>query len=197
MAQADKTPSANAAETPAAPPKRRGKLLLIILLTAIFILILAIGVFVALLALKKDSGKNAPSSPQPAESAAVATPYAVNLEKPPVFAPLDPFVVNLRTEEAEENHYLQTELSLRVADQKTADALKGWTPEIRNRINLTLASKSVADIQNDQGHETLQNEIMKELNAMFGAPPVPPGTAPPLVQPGPIQGVLFISFIVQ
>ncbi len=191
--------SATEPPTPA-PAKRGGKLLIIILLIAVFILILVIGGVAALLMMKK--GPSASANHESASAAAPApAPFlftsAVDLSKPPVFVQLDPFTVNLRAREGEDNRYLQTDITLRVNDQKTADALKGWMPEIRNRINRILTSKSISDIQNDLSHEKVQNEILRELNTMFGVPPPPPEV--PLAQAplGPIQGVLFISFIVQ
>jgi flagellar FliL protein len=197
MAQAAKPPSVGP-ETATAPAKSSGKLLLIILLVAVFILILAVVGFGALLLMKKGSGANASADPPPV-SAPPAAPApatfssAIDLNKPPVFVQLDAFTINLRAEEGGDSHYLQTEISLRVHDQKTGDAIKGWMPEIRNRINLILTSKSISDMQHDTSHEKVQDEIMRELNTLFGVPSPPPGQAPL----GPIQGVLFISFIVQ
>jgi flagellar FliL protein len=187
------------------PAKRSGKLLLIILLIAVLILLIAVVGIGVLLVMKKGSGASASSSSEaPVESVAPPPPHvqvpavtAIDINKPPIFAPLEPFTVNLRTSEDEDKHYLQADIALRVSDVKTADSLKGWMPEIRNRINLILTSKSLQDIQNDQGQERLQSEILIGLNAMFGIPP-PPHEVPQAQGPyGPIQGVLFNSFIVQ
>jgi flagellar FliL protein len=199
MAQAAKAPAKpESAEPSAAPPKRGGKILLIVVLIAVLFLLIAVVGIGALLIMKKsgthESAEGAAAAPPPVSTVAVS---AIDLSKPPVFVPLDPFTVNLRVQEGEEPHYLQTELSLRVLDQKTAEALKGWMPEIRNRINLSLATKSLTDIQNDAAHEKLANEILRALNTLFGVPP-PPSDIPPTQAPlGPIQGVLFVSFIVQ
>jgi flagellar FliL protein len=189
----------SATEPPTSAPAKRGsKLLLIILLIAVLILILAVGAVFALLMTKKGTGGNTESVPPPpvAVSAPAFTPV-VDLNKPPVFVQLEPFTVNLRAREGEDNHYLQADISLRVIDQKTGDALKGWMPEIRNRINLILTAKSISDIQNDLSHEKMQNEILRGLNAMFGVPPPPPEVTLVQTPQGPVQGVLFISFIVQ
>ena len=191
----------SAAESPTSAPARRGgKLLLIILLIAVLILILVVGGFFALLMMKKGAGGNTGASHETVPAAALApAPFtsAVDLSKPPVFVQLEPFTVNLRAREGEDNHYLQTDIVLRVSDQKTGDALKGWMPEIRNRINRILTSKSISDIQNDLGHEKMQNEILRGLNTMFGAPSPPPEATLIQMPSGPIQGVLFSSFIVQ
>ena len=194
MAQAAKPEST---ESPAAPPKRRGKMLLIIVLIAVLLLLIAVLGIGALLILKKSGAHEPAESAAPAPPAPVVISSAIDLSKPPVFVQLDPFTVNLRVQEGDEPHYLQTELSLRVLDPKTAEALKAWMPEIRNRINLSLATKSLADIQNDAAHEKLANEILRALNTLFGVPPPPPEVPPTQAPLGPIQGVLFVYFIVQ
>ena len=204
MATAAKTIPATESPAPA-PAKRSGKLLLIILLIAVFILILGVAGVAALVITKKSSGGNSGANngssavPPPPTAVPVSAPSTstVDLSKPPVFVQLDPFTVNLRAREGEDNHYLQADIALRVSDQKTADALKGWMPEIRNRVNRILTSKSISDIQSDLSHEKVQNEILKGLNTMFGVPPSPPEVPPTQAPQGPIQGVLFISFIVQ
>jgi flagellar FliL protein len=210
MAQAANTSSAKpeTAEAPApaptpAPVKRSGKLLLIILLIAVLLLLLAVLGVGALLLTKKGSGGNAHASPEPAAAppavAHAPLPFtsAIDLSKPPIFVPLEPFTVNLRAREGEDNHYLQADIALRVNDQKTADSLKNWMPEIRNRINRILSAKSISDLQNDMSHEIMQNEIMRGLNTMFGVPPPPPEVPLGQAPLGPIQGVLFLSFIIQ
>ena len=212
MAQAANTSSAKpeAAETPAsapkpapAPAKRSGKLLLIILLIAVLLLLIAVLGVGALLLTKKSTNTHASpeppaASPPPAVAPAPAQfTSAIDLSKPPVFVPLDPFTVNLRASEGEDNHYLQADITLRINDQKTAESLKGWMPEIRNRINRILSSKTLSDVQNDMSHEMVQNEIMRGLNTMFGVPPPPPEVPQTQAPLGPVQGVLFLSFIVQ
>ena len=207
MAPEAKTLSAKDSPPAAPPTKRSGKLLLIILLIAVLLLILAVVGVGALMMMKKGAGGNAgggnASASAPAPPPPAATPpaptftSAIDLNNPPVFVQLEPFTVNLRAREDEDSHYLQTDIVLRVTDQKTADALKGWMPEIRNRINLILTSKSLSDMQNDMSHQQVQNEILRGLNTMFGVP-LPPPEVPATQAPlGPIQGVLFVSFIVQ
>jgi len=198
MAQAGKPETAEAPVSAPVPAKRKGKVLLIILLAVVFIFIIVATVFIVLLmTAKKGTGGNAAVPPPSAVSAQAFHTSTVDLNRPPVFVQLDPFTVNLRTEEGGDTHYLQTEIALRVNDQKTAEALKGWMPEIRNRINLVLTSKSLLDIQNDLSHEKIQSEILRGLNTLFGVPPPPPEVPMAQAPLGPIQGVLFSSFIVQ
>ncbi|MDR2093570.1 MAG: flagellar basal body-associated FliL family protein [Azoarcus sp.] len=190
MAQAAKPPAKQdvAAATPA--PKRSTKLLLIIVLVAVFVLLIAALGVVTLIALKKNSGKHEAAAPPPVPEVSI-----FNLDKPPVFAQIDPFTVDLRGENGEDSHYLQTVIALRVADQRTADALKGWMPEIRHRINMIISSKRPEDIQSSASREALATEIQAQINTTLGVPPPPPGSQA-LVQP-PIQAVLFNSFIIQ
>ena len=200
MATVAKTLPATESPSSAPPTKRSGKLLLIILLVAVLILILVMVGVGALVVMKKSAGGNtSPAVPPPPVVIAPAPSFnsAIDLNNPPVFVQLDPFTVNLRAREGEESHYLQTDIVLRINDQKTADALKGWMPEIRNRINLVLTSKTLLDMQNDFSHQQVQNEILRDLNTLFGVPPPPPEVPSTQAPLGPIQGVLFVSFIVQ
>ncbi|MDR0564398.1 MAG: flagellar basal body-associated FliL family protein [Azoarcus sp.] len=214
MAQAAKPSSAKTdtsenapASPPPAPVKRNaGKWLLIILLVAVVVLILLVAAVGAFLVLRKNhsNGDTASHEPAPAAQAPAAVPVAppftpaIDLTKPPVFVPLDPFTVNLRPRDADDDsHYLQTTIILRVTDAKTAEALKGWMPEIQDRINRLLSSKNLTDVQNDMSHEHMQSEIMGTLNTLFGVPPPPPDVPQGQTTLGPIQGVLFKTFIIQ
>lgn len=195
MAQAAKTPAKQEAAAAApAPAKRSGKMLLIIVLLVLVLLLVAALGIAALLIMKKSGGSGGhETAPPPVQE---ATTSAVDLNKPPVFAPLDPFTVNLIGEDSDDSHYLQTVIAIRVSDQHTADALKGWMPEIRHRVNMILSSKRPADIQDATGREALASEIQAQLNTMLGAPP-PPSSEIRTLATGPIQAVLFNSFIIQ
>ncbi|MDR1463335.1 MAG: flagellar basal body-associated FliL family protein [Azoarcus sp.] len=194
MAQAAKPPAKQdaAAAVPAPAAKRSTKLLLFIVLAAVFVLLIAVLGIGALLIMKKNNNGHEAAAPTPPP---IQETSLVNLDKPPVFAQLDPFTVDLRSESSEESHYLQTVMALRVADQRTADALKGWMPEIRHRVNMLISSKRPEDIQSSTAREALAGEIQEQINTMLGVPPPPPGSQS-LAQP-PIQAVLFSSFIIQ
>lgn len=184
MAKAPAKPEAPALQGEA--PRKEGKTMLIIIIAVLVLLILVAGAIGVLVLMKKGGSSDGAVAPAPYT--------AVDLTKPPVFTALDPFTVNLRREEGE--RYLQAVIALRVADQKTADALKGFMPEIRHRINLLLSSKLPSEVQTVEGREALAMEILDSVNESLGFRPLPPRTPAPLVLP-PVQAVLFNSFIIQ
>jgi len=117
--------------------------------------------------------------------------------KPGVFVPLETFTVNLQAENGE--RFLQTTLTLKVADDEVEQSLKQQMPEIRSRLLLLLSSKSPSELTSVDGKQTLANQIAGEVNAVLvpgAAKPDPAHPAPP--KPGgPVLSVLFTNFIIQ
>ncbi|AYH43094.1 flagellar basal body-associated FliL family protein [Azoarcus sp. DN11] len=180
------TPPPAAAETAALVPKR-GKKLLMLLIAAVLVVALLAAAAVGLLLLKKghadaEGGEDAPAA-------------AVDLSKPPTFVPMDPFVVNLAPAEGE--RYLQVVMALRVADMKTGENLKAFMPEIRHQINLLLSSKLPSELSTMEGREALAAEIVTRTNSVLGGAPAKQGNGKATAPAGPIQAVLFNSFIIQ
>lgn len=188
-----KAPAKPEAATEAPPAPKSGKLLLIILILLVIVLIL-VAAAVGLVVLMKSKGGGDSHAEAAAAPAPVPTPIAVDLSKPPSFVTLEPFTVNLQRDEGD--HYLQAVVVLRVADAKTAESLKAFMPEIRHRINLLLSSKLPSELSSIDGRENLAIEIVDQSNDALGFPPPrePNRRAPPT---GPIQAVLFNSFIIQ
>ena len=178
------------------PPKKKGKLGLIIVIVLLVVLILiAVGVG-ALLLLKGGKDKDAEEHAQQAAPAAaqLQTAGTVDLTKPPTFIPLDAFTVNLRRDEGD--HYLQVVAVLRLADATMDPTLKAFMPEIRHRINLLLSSKLPSEVATIEGREALSLAITESINEALGFKPVRDAAGKP-VPNGPVQAVLFTSFIIQ
>lgn len=184
MAKAPSKPGAASAE---ATPKKKSKLLRVLVIVLLSLLVL-IGVGLAALVMLKDKGDEA------AVQASAGSPARVDLSRPPTFATLEPFTVNLLRDEGD--HYLQVVIALRVADARTGDSLKGFMPEIRHRINMLLASKLPSEVSSTEGRELLAVQIMDETNAALGVAVAADadGRAP---AHAPVQAVLFSSFIIQ
>ncbi|MHB1375300.1 MAG: flagellar basal body-associated FliL family protein [Thauera sp.] len=177
-------------------PKKKGKLGLIIVIVLLVVLILiAVGVG-ALVLLKGGKDKTPEEQAAAAAPAAtqVQTPGTVDLAKPPTFIPLDAFTVNLRRDEGD--HYLQVVAVLRVADATMDPTLKAFMPEIRHRINLLLSSKPPSEIATIEGRQALALSITEQTNEALGFKPVRDAAGNP-VPNGPVQAVLFTSFIIQ
>lgn len=85
---------------------------------------------------------------------------------PPVFLPLDPFVVNIADEETE--RYLQLGITLQLDDAKTGDQVKAYMPVIRNNILLLVAHKHAAELQTHEGKEKLARQIQRETLRPMG-----------------------------
>lgn len=183
------TPPPAAAEPPAPAPKRSKKLL-ILLIAAVVVVALVAAVVVGLLLMKKSQSADVDADAD--EAPAVA---AVDLNKPPTFVPMDPFVVNLAPAEGE--RYLQVVMALRVTDAKTGENLRAFMPEIRHQINLLLSSKLPSELSTMEGREALADEIVHRTNKVLGTPPAKAGDGKVTPPAGPIQAVLFNSFIIQ
>ena len=182
----------------AVPTRGKKKLLILIAIVLVIVLLLAGGAFwyfkhraAAEAALDEDG--------QPVAHA------AAEKEKPhgpPIFVPLEPFVVNLADKDAE--RYAQIGLTLEVDDPKFAEEMKVYMPAIRNAILMILAHKTAGELLDREGKEALAAEIMRESVRPMGieiAPAVGRDGKPISPQPppehNPVRRVLFASFIVQ
>ena len=177
------------------PPKKKGKLGLILIIVLV-VIVLVLGALVALLLLKggKDKDHEEPAAQAAPAAQQLQTAGTVDLPKPPTFIPLEAFTVNLRRDEGD--HYLQVVAVMRVADATMDPTLKAFMPEIRHRINLLLSSKLPSEVATIEGREALSLAITESINEALGFKPVRDAAGKP-VPNGPVQAVLFTSFIIQ
>ncbi len=145
-AKTEEKKTGEAAEGEEQPPKKKGKLPLILGLAVL----LAGGGGGAWFFMFKDKGAEA--APQQAKPQPL---------KPPVFVPLDAFTVNLASENEQ---YLQMAATLRVLDQQAADAIKQYMPEIRHKALVLLSSKQASAISSGEGRERLAEELRQTTN---------------------------------
>src|SRR4051812_42721579 len=151
-------PKAAPAQAAPAPKKSRKKLWIGI--AAGVVLLLAGGGAAAYFALQPDAA--------PAEGEAKAEPKkAVEKAKPALFVALEIFTVNLQPESGD--HFLQTSLSLKVADPAVEQAIKLQMPEVRSRLIFVLSSKKPSELATIEGKQALANQISAEVNKTLNA----------------------------
>jgi flagellar protein FliL len=161
--------------------KGGGKLKLILLIVVVLLLLLVIaGAAYFFLVMK-----NGPRTAAPGQQAQQQQAVVVDNSAPPVFFAIDPFTVNLQSDDGE--RYLHLGLTLKLTDGKEADVLKEHMPEIRSRILLLLSNKHPADLSTSDGKTALINEIKTQIEQPF----VPGGPS------NPVSDVLFTDFVVQ
>ena len=153
----------------AAPKKGKGKLLIIIV-AAVVLLGGGGGAAWYFLHGKKAGNEEQVKHEEPA--------------KPPVFVKLEAFTVNLTADG--EDHYLQTDIELKVADAKVSDVIKEHMPEIRNNVLLLLSSKTAGALSSMEGKQKLSNEIKEQVNKVLHAKDA-----------DGVSGVFFTSFVIQ
>jgi flagellar FliL protein len=196
------------AEADAAPKK--GKKKLIIIIAAVLLVVLA-GGGAAVFMMKKKAAAEAEDSGDeaPVEAHAKKDEH----KSPPVFVPLEPFVVNLADRESE--RFAQIGVTLQVEDSKFADEIKIYMPAVRNGVLMVLAHKTSRELLERSGKEKLAAEIMREAvrpmgihitveeeeppadaeAADAGEKPKAKKKAPP--EHNPVVSVNFSSFIIQ
>lgn len=189
-----KAPAKPEAEEEAPAPKSGKKKILLIILVLVVLLVLTAGGLGYMLMSKKKPAEGGGDGAHEGEAA--KPKVTLDASKPPTFAPLDPFTVNLAPENGD--HFLQAVLVLKMVDPKSGEAIKVFMPEIRHRINLILSSKRPSDLGSIEGREDLADEIMEECNDVLGFPPPPKRSKRRGEDPeGPVLAVLFNSFIIQ
>jgi flagellar protein FliL len=105
--------------------------------------------------------------------------------EPPIFVPIEPFTVNLQPETGEQ--FLQTALTLHIADPAQVELIKLNMPIVRDRLLLLLSSKKASELISPEGKKQLSGEIVASVNTPFA----PKGAAQK------VSGVSFTSFIIQ
>ncbi len=102
------------------------------------------------------------------EAVAAAPTNHVDRKKtpPPVFLPLDPFIVNLADRESE--RFAQIGITLELDDAHFADELKAYMPAIRNGVLMVLAHKTSQQLLSRKGKEALAAEVMREAVRPLG-----------------------------
>lgn len=156
-------------EKPKSSPKKKGKLLKIMLALAV----LAGG----------GGGAWWYVNERPAADAEADAPK----EKPAVFFTLDSFTVNLQHETEGEDQYLQVGLTLKATEPATLDILKLHTPEIRNKILLLLSDKKASELSTSAGKQQLSTEILNTVRESI----------PSKQAQEDVIDALFTSFVIQ
>ena len=193
MAEAEKKKDGDSEDEVAAPPKKSKRKLIIFVV--IGIVVLAIAGAGAFFLMKKKPGAEG------ADGAVAETEAPEKIKKndlPPVYLKLDPFTTNLAMESAEQasaaaGQYIQVVVEMKVEDAKAEEELKQYMPEIRNNILRLLSSKAPSKLASTEGKDLLASEIRDSVNGIAD-PDAKKGAKPPS---GPVESVLFSSFIIQ
>lgn len=165
--------SAAAAVADAAEVPKKGKKKLIIMIAAL-VALLGIGGGGAVVYMKKKAADAAAAEADEEDGDAAEShkPVAKESHKkdekriPPVFVPLEPFVVNLADREAD--RFAQIGITLEVADQHVGDEIKAYMPAIRNNVLLLLAHKTSTELMEPEGKEDLAKEVRREALRPMG-----------------------------
>lgn len=89
--------------------------------------------------------------------------------KPPVFYALETFTVNLVQIDAPQ--FLQTGITLKVADEKVVEELKQRTPIVRDRILMLMSSRKAVELLTVEGKRELGEQIVASMNEILGYKP--------------------------
>lgn len=159
--------TAEADEATEAAPAGKSKKMLFIIIGALVVLLGGGGAAAWFFTQSDGAPKEAKAKPQ----------------QPPVYLALETFTVNLQDGE----RYMQVDVTLQVADQAQADAIKLHMPRVRSRLLTLLSSKHAGALATAADKQMLAQEIMAEVNQPFNAQ----------AKPQQVNDVLFTSFVIQ
>ena len=161
------------AETPETPPapKKRGKLIIILAITAVLLGGGGVGAYVAL---------------QPAAKGDAKAEHKPELSKKAEYLPLDPsFVVNFKDEQSV--RFLQVGVTLMSHDPKAIEAAKEANPVIRNALLLLFSNQDASALNGADGKRKLQAEALASVQKIVHQQIGRDG----------IEAVYFTSFVMQ
>ena len=160
------------------PKKEGGNKLLLIVIIILLLLLLVIGGLVAYFLLSNN--ENQQQNPQEQKKVEKKHKVQEMSEIGPIY-PLDPFVVNLVSPNAD--RYLKCKIDLELDSPDLQKEVDKKLPAIRDLIIQILSSKSVEEIQTAKGKEKLKEEIKRKINEILTT--------------GEIKNVYFTEFVIQ
>ena len=95
--------------------------------------------------------------------------------------PLEPFIVNIY--DGQELRYLKVKIELEMVSPAVKAELDGRLAPIRDSLLILFSAKTLQDVQDVQGKNTLKDEILTAINKS--------------IPPGKIAKVYFTDFVVQ
>lgn len=107
------------------------------------------------------------------------------LKEPPVYVPMEKFVVNLQPENGEQ--YLQIQFTLQVPTPEQVELIKANMPKVQSRVLLLLSAKRASELTTPEGKQQLSKELIASINEPF----VEKG------EPQKVSDVLYTNFIIQ
>ncbi len=188
---AKKKDEAAAAEAAPPPKSSKKKMLIIIIAAVLVLLVIAAGATVVILRLKAAAAGDKAGAAH-TEQKADTPEYKLDPSKPPVYVNLDAFTVNLQSDSGEQ--FLQVVATLQVVDDKVAERLKQYMPQVRHEFLSLMAGKKPAEVTTQQGRLQLADEMKEVANEVLGYQ-APRRKSKDEV--GPIVAVYFTQFIVQ
>ena len=184
---------AKPADDGVAEPPKKSKKLLIIILAAVLVVVLAGGGAAFFLLKKSDHAEDEDTTEETAKPTKKKDKKK-DKEAPPVFINLEPFTVNLVPETGDQ--YLQVVLALELEDAHAEPDLKLRMPKVRNNITLLLSGKKASELLPKEGKKKLAESLREEINSVI-EPPVKNNKGETVAPDGPVNSVLFTSFIIQ
>ena len=158
------------------PKKSKTKLIIIIAAAVVIVAGAAGGAFMFL--------HNSAAGPTSAEGKKKETKGEP--AKAPVFVTLDPFTVNLQSENGTDQ-FLQVALTLQVPDATQEEMIKNFMPQVRSRLLLLLSSKKASELNSVDGKKKLTDDIIATVNQPFAEKG----------SPQEVSAVFFTSFVIQ
>lgn len=122
----------------------------------------------------------APAAPAGGHGAPAAGGTAAGGPAANIF-PLEPFIVNIY--DGQELRYLKVKIELDMVGPAVKTEIEGRLAPIRDAILVLLSAKTLQDVQDVQGKNTLKDEILGAINKH--------------IPPGKIAKVYFTDFVVQ
>ena len=131
---------------------------------------------------KEGDAAQAEGAAPPAAGGHGAAPAAAGAGGPSAnIFPLEPFIVNVY--DGQELRYLKVKVELEMVGPAIKGEIEGRLAPIRDSILILLSAKTLQDIQDVQGKNTLKDEILAAINKN--------------IPPGKIAKVYFTDFVVQ
>lgn len=154
----------------------------VIIAVGLFGLMLASQLVGPMLACKfmRDVTPGCPALPEPTEEEKLAE------LGPPIYLALDPPMV-VSFEDQDAIRFLQVTVEVMAREEEAIQAVNTHLPLIRNNLLMLMGGKSVTELTNTEGKESLRQEALKEIRSILQRNTGEPG----------VEDLYFTTFVVQ